>query len=274
MAEHQALTPDEVGEFYDDRGWLWEIFMGQNLHIGYWDDEDPGTDPKDRLTDVLIEQVAPRPGGHLLDIGCGKGRPAIRLAQAGGGKVTGITVSTEQIEAGTELAREAGVSDRVTFERADAMELPYADGSYDAAWAVESVMYFSDRQKALQEIHRVLAPGGVFVLSDYVESVELDAHWRKVLVEGFTVDSLPTPEQYVELLTAAGFVVERDYDAGEHLRKSAARIGRIVEENYEKVVAKGGQAFAEEFKQMIGEVSELERDHLGYRIITARKPAL
>ncbi|MGW0792644.1 SAM-dependent methyltransferase [Streptomyces sp. NPDC002911] len=273
MAEHQALTPDEVGEFYDDRGWLWEIFMGQNLHIGYWDDEAPDTDPKDRLTDVLIEQAGLTPGRRLLDVGCGQGRPAIRLAEATGGEVTGITVSAEQVATGTELAHEAGVADRVRFERADAMDLPYPDGSFDAVWAVESVMYLSDRQTALKEMHRVLAPGGVLVLSDYAESVELSDEWRKVLVEGFTVDSLPTPEQYTRMLTTAGFTVERDYDAGTHLRKSAARIDRIVEENYDKVVTKGGAAFAEEFKEMIGKVSRLERDHLGYRIITARKSA-
>ncbi|GAB2943121.1 methyltransferase domain-containing protein [Streptomyces heilongjiangensis] len=271
MAEHQALTPDEVGEFYDDRGWLWEIFMGQNLHIGWWDDEDPETDPKDRLTDVLIERTGLKPGSRLLDVGCGQGRPAIRLAQATGGEVTGITVSADQVAAGTRLAEEAGLSDRVRFERVDAMELPYENGAFDAVWAVESVMYLSDRQTAFDEMYRVLAPGGVLVVSDYAESTELSDEWRAVLVEGFTVGSLPTPQQYTGMLEKAGFTIEENYDAEAHLRKSAARIDRTVEENYEKVVAKGGAAFAEEFKAMIGKISRLERDHLGYRVITARK---
>ncbi|GAA1101045.1 hypothetical protein [Nocardiopsis metallicus] len=56
-SEQDSMRPDEVGEFYDDRGWLYEIFMGQNLHIGWWDEVQPELDPKDRLTDVLIERT-------------------------------------------------------------------------------------------------------------------------------------------------------------------------------------------------------------------------
>ncbi|GGX91805.1 class I SAM-dependent methyltransferase [Streptomyces hiroshimensis] len=272
QAEAQALSPDEVGEVYDEKGWLWEIFMGQNLHIGWWDDEDPETDPKDRLTDVLIGQVGLRPGQHLLDVGCGKGRPALRLAEASGGAVTGITVSAEQVADGTEAAAGAGLADRVRFALADVSELPYADGEFDAAWAVESLMYLGDRAAALREIARVLKPGGVFVLSDYVESAELDEEWRKVLLEGFTVGSLPTADQYAEMLTAAGLTVERNLDATAHLRRSAARIDQLVADNYDKVVEKGGLQFAEEFKEMIGRVSTLERDMLGYSVITVRKP--
>ncbi|MEU1677395.1 methyltransferase domain-containing protein [Streptomyces roseifaciens] len=268
----QALSPDEVGEVYDEKGWLWEIFMGQNLHIGWWDDEAPEVDPKDRLTDVLIEQVALRPGQHLLDIGCGQGRPALRLAEASGGEVTGITVSAEQVAAGTEAAAGAGLADRVRFALADVSELPYADGEFDAAWAMESLMYLGDRPAALREIARVLKPGGVFVLSDYVESAELDEEWRKVLLEGFTVGSLPTADQYVEMITAAGLTVERNFDATAHLRRSAARIDQLVADNYDKVVEKGGVQFAEEFKEMIDRVSKLERDMLGYSVITVRKP--
>ncbi|UGY93014.1 methyltransferase domain-containing protein [Streptomyces gobiensis] len=276
MAEQEtqeALTPEEVGEFYDDRGWLYEIFMGQNLHIGYWDDADPDTDPKDRLTDVLIEQVGLRPGQRLLDVGCGTGHPAVRLAAATGGEVTGITVSAEQVATGERLAAEAGLAGRVRFEQADAMELPYPDGSFDAVWACESVMYLSDRMRSLHEIARVLAPGGVFVLSDYTENEALTEEWRAVLSEGFTVESLPTAGQYPRMLRTAGFEVVRDYDATPHLRRSAARIERLVADNYDKVVEKGGREFAEEFKEMISRVGELERDHLGYSIITARRMA-
>ncbi|MFF4604080.1 SAM-dependent methyltransferase [Streptomyces sp. NPDC001339] len=269
----QALSPDEVGEVYDEKGWLWEIFMGQNLHIGWWDDEAPDVDPKDRLTDVLIEQVGLRPGQRLLDAGCGQGRPALRLARASGGDVTGITVSAEQVTAATAAAHEAGLVDRVRFELGDVTELPYGDGEFDAVWMMESLMYLGDRQAALREIARVLKPGGVFVLSDYVESAELTEEWRKVLLEGFTVGSLPTADQYVEMIGAAGLTIERNHDATRHLRRSAARIDQLVMDNYDRVVEKGGRQFAEEFKEMIGRVSRLERDMLGYAVITVRKPA-
>jgi len=93
------------------------------------------------------------------------------------------------------------------------------------------------------------------------------------LAEGFTVDSLPTAAEYAQMFAEAGLEVVHQEDATEHLRRSAARIDQLVADNYAKVVEKGGAAFAEEFKTMIGKVSRLERDHLGYTIVTARKRA-
>lgn len=270
----ETLAPEDVGQWYEDRGWLYKIFMGQNLHIGFWDDAAPDSDPKDNLTDVLIEQSGLRAGRRLLDVGCGTGHPAVRAARATGTHAVGITVAEDQVRTGQELAREAGVADRVRFELVDAVGLPYADASFDAAWACESLMYLADRGAALREIARVLAPGGSFVLSDYteVQGQDLDDHWRAVLSESFTVSSLPTAAGWAGLIEGAGLTVVRDYDGTPHLRRSASRIEGLVAEHYEEVVEKGGPRYAEEFRATIGEVAELERDHLGYRIITARKP--
>ncbi|MCM3920966.1 methyltransferase domain-containing protein [Frankia sp. AiPs1] len=271
MTQPEALTPEEVGEFYDDRGWLYEIFMGHNLHIGYWDDVDPAADPKDRLTDVLIERTRVRAGQRVLDVGCGTGRPTIRLAAATGAEVVGINVSAEQVAQGKELAREAGLGDRVGFELVDAAELPYDDGSFDAVWAVESLMYLGDRPGALREIHRVLAPGGRLVLADYVESGELSARWRRVLTEGFTVASLPTADDYRDMLRVADLEITDFEDATPHLRRSAQRIDRLVADNYHLVEERGGAAFAEQFKASISDIATLERDHLGYVIVISSR---
>ncbi|WP_017571005.1 SAM-dependent methyltransferase [Nocardiopsis halotolerans] len=267
--KQDSMRPDEVGEFYDDRGWLYEIFMGQNLHIGWWDDARPGVDPKDRLTDVLIERTPVSAGQRVLDIGCGTGHPALRLAAATGCDVVGVTVSADQVETAERNAREAGLGKRAEFRLADAAELPFDDDAFDAVWVVETMMYVSDKEGALAEARRVLKPGGTLVLSDYTERTELSDQQREALKEGFTVASLPTAEEYGRLFAKAGFTVARTTDATSHLVRSAERIERVVEEHYPTVVERGGREFAEEFKAMISQVSVLERDHLGYTVVEA-----
>lgn len=270
MTEGTSMTAEQVGEYFDDRSWLFQL-NGFNLHIGYFDDKDPETDPKERHTDILIEAVGLGKGQRLLDVGCGFGRPAIRFAQRTEAEVLGINVSAEQIRKANELAAESGVSDRVAFEVADVNALPYADGSFAAVWVVETLMYLPDRLHALKEIHRVLEPGGTLAISDYVEKEDLSDEQRKALAEGFTVDSLPTAAQYGELVAEAGFTTVSTEDATPHLHRSAARIPQVLADNYDLIAEKGGAEFAEEFKEMLSKVAVLERDNLGYLIKILRK---
>jgi ubiquinone/menaquinone biosynthesis C-methylase UbiE len=270
MTEGKSLSAEQVGEYFDDRSWLFQL-NGFNLHIGYYDGQGDGADPKERHTDVLTEAVGLGPGQQLLDVGCGFGRPAIRFAQRTGADVVGVNVSAEQVATARRLAAEAGGTDRVRFEVADANALPYPDDSFDAVWAVEVLMYLPDRLRALREIHRVLRPGGRFVLSDYTERVDLTEEQRADLAEGFTVDSLPTAAGYAELLARAGFTVLREEDATPHLHRSAALIPQSLADNYPVILEKGGPEFAAEFRTMLSRVAVLERDYMGYVIAVLTK---
>lgn len=174
MAEREPVhpTPDEVGAYYDLMGPFYATLWGDNIHVGYWtgpDDTSSNIEAQDRLTDLLIEKVHLAAGQTLLDVGCGVGRPAIRLSRRTGSSVTGITVSADQVARATRLADQNGVADRVRFQRADATMLPFDDASFDAAWAFESLLHMPDRMRVLREIWRVLRPGGRFVLTDVTE---------------------------------------------------------------------------------------------------------
>jgi demethylmenaquinone methyltransferase/2-methoxy-6-polyprenyl-1,4-benzoquinol methylase len=100
------------------------------------------------------------PGGRALDVASGTGDLAIELARRVG--PTGTVVGSDFSEAMLERARQK--SSAVTWEWANALELPYPDGGFDAATVGFGARNFSDLDRGLAELARVVRPGGRVVI--------------------------------------------------------------------------------------------------------------
>ena len=102
-----------------------------------------------------------RSGMTLLDCGCGPGTITLGLAEAvAPGEVVGIDLEPSMVDLATGFAREHGVTN-VRFEVADIGELPFPDDSFDAVFTCAVLEHIAEPGRALQEICRVLRPGGV-----------------------------------------------------------------------------------------------------------------
>jgi ubiquinone/menaquinone biosynthesis C-methylase UbiE len=117
------------------------------------------------MTRAIVEAAQVQPGMRALDIACGAGEPAISIAQllVGGGDVVGIDISPSPLKIAAERATQRGLSN-VTFQQADAHQLPFADNSFDRITSRLGVMFFSDLPRALNEMRRVLKPAGRAIL--------------------------------------------------------------------------------------------------------------
>ncbi len=268
-------TPDEVGAYYDLMGPFYATLWGDNIHVGYWtgpDDTSSNIEAQDRLTDLLIEKVNLTAGQTLLDVGCGVGRPAIRLSRRTGSSVTGITVSADQVARATRLADQNGVADRVRFHRADAMMLPFDDASFDAAWAFESLLHMPDRMHVLREIWRVLRPGGRFVLTDVTEERPLSDEQRALLYGSFMLRSLETIERYPALVAGAGFVVDEVIDISAHTKRTLQFVSDALIQKRDDIRALYGDDLLATLEQTWPQLAAIQRDYLGYVVLVAQKP--
>ncbi len=122
----------------------------------------------------LRAALAPAPGERFLEVGPGTGYYSLAVAQwlTPEGALEIFDVQPEMLEHTLARARAAGI-DNVHCTVGDAQELPFADGTFDAAYLTVVLGEIPDRQAALRELRRVLKPNGRLVVGELLG----DPHW-------------------------------------------------------------------------------------------------
>lgn len=210
----------DPAEHYDRVTEAWRLLLGDELHYGVFvRGDEPLDEATGELTARMIAAAQLTPGLELLDVGCGTGAPACRLAAEHGVGVLGITTSEVGVETATRRAAELGVAERVSFEVRDGTANGLADASFDRAWALESSHLMRDRAGLISECARVLRPGGRLVLCDIVRHREIP--FREVrerrddfatLREGFGDAHMEPLSLYEQLARDSGLTVDHTED--------------------------------------------------------------
>lgn len=194
----QTLNQD-IQQFYDASSGLWEQIWGEHMHHGYYGAD--GSLKKERraaqidLIEELLQWATVQQATDILDVGCGIGGSSLYLAAKFRAAATGITLSPVQAGRATERARAAGLSDYVQFQVADALDMPFADNSFDFVWSLESGEHMPDKTRFMQELCRVLKPGGQMLMVTWchrpIEQQPLTADEQQHLQEIYRVYCLP-----------------------------------------------------------------------------------
>ena len=221
-------TVGTVGQEYDawtEEGIL-EYYWGEHIHLGYYTDEDmakgAGTllgckvkdfiEAKFDFVDKMLEwsECPPEPA-RVLDVGCGIGGTSRHLAKRLGpnSKVQGITLSPNQVKRATELAAEQGV-DNASFQVMNALAMDFPDNTFDLVWACESGEHMPDKKKYVEEMIRVLKPGGTIVIATWCqretppEFTPQEEANLKFLYEEWAHPYFVSIEEYVRLMEGTG----------------------------------------------------------------------
>lgn len=115
---------------------------------------------------VAIRQM--QPVDTLLDVAIGTADVSLMaLRQKKARYITGLDLSTEMMAIGKQKALRAGVSERINFIEGSALEMPFADDQFEALTCAYGIRNFSDLDRGLSEMHRVLKPGGQLVILEF-----------------------------------------------------------------------------------------------------------
>jgi tocopherol O-methyltransferase len=203
-----STLKSQIQQFYDASSGLWEQVWGEHMHHGYYG--PTGKEKKERRQaqiDLIEEMLnwaeisnlrtTSKPCPQILDVGCGIGGSSLYLAQKFNAQAMGITLSPVQASRATQRAQEARLGTEVQFQVADALDMPFADDSFDLVWSMESGEHMPDKEKFLKECYRVLKPGGTFLMATWCHrpitpaTGELTADEKQHLEEIYRVYCLP-----------------------------------------------------------------------------------
>jgi demethylmenaquinone methyltransferase / 2-methoxy-6-polyprenyl-1,4-benzoquinol methylase len=116
----------------------------------------------------MLKKVEPLEGKRCIDIGTGTGEIAFMVAERTGveGNVIGVDITPRMLELAEIKMKEKSLPKKVVFEVGDALDLKYDDNSFDIVTSGYMLRNVCDVQKAIDEMYRVLAPGGKVIVAD------------------------------------------------------------------------------------------------------------
>jgi sterol 24-C-methyltransferase len=147
---------------------LYEYGWGQSFHFCRFSKGEAFRQAVARHEHYLALKMDIKEGSRVLDVGCGVGGPAREIAKFTGCNVVGFNNNDYQIERGTVYAKKEGLYPQVTFAKGDFMQMDFPDNSFDAVYAIEATVHAPSLEGIYSEIFRVLKPGGVFGVYEWL----------------------------------------------------------------------------------------------------------
>ncbi|WP_157678607.1 methyltransferase domain-containing protein [Mesorhizobium sp. WSM1497] len=185
-------------------------------------------------TGELAGQLALNPRDRVLDIGCGLGGPARQIAAHYDCQVTGIDLTRDYVEAGNILSGWLHLGERVSLQQGNALGMPFADGSFTAAYMLHVGMNIADKSALFSEVARVLRAGARFGVFDVMRTGVGELSYPLPWASTADTNAIAAPEQYRDTLSAAGFEIlserQRRDAALEYFARQRAEVamGRAV----------------------------------------------
>ena len=155
----RASLEDVRAVYSGAEGRLWELIMGEQIHIGGL-----------ASSQDLAARAGIRPGSRGVDLCCCTGAGMRFLARfCGVGHMTGVDATEPMVALGRERCAAEGFADRISFRLADACCTGLPDRAVDFAWGEDAWCYVADKPQLIREAARIVRVGGAVAFTDWVE---------------------------------------------------------------------------------------------------------
>ncbi|KAK9994135.1 hypothetical protein SO802_023838 [Lithocarpus litseifolius] len=291
-AAEDGVLKKGIAEFYDESSGVWEDIWGDHMHHGFYDPDSTIDVSGHRAAQIrmidealqfagVLEDPTKRPKS-VVDVGCGIGGSSRYIASKFGAKCQGITLSPVQAQRANALAAAQGLSDKASFQVADALEQPFPDGQFDLVWSMESGEHMPDKAKFVNELARVTAPGGTIIIvtwchRDLAPTEESLQPWEKELLnkicDSFYLPAWCSTAEYVKLLQSISLQDIKDEDWSQYVAPFWPAVIRsaLTWKGLTSLLRSGWKTIKGALAMPLM-IKGFKKDLIKFAIITCRKP--
>lgn len=197
---------------------LYEYGWSQSFHFCRFSTGEPFRQAIARHEHYLALKMNIQENQKVLDVGCGVGGPAREICKFSGANITGLNNNDYQIERATQYAKKEGLAHKLNYVKGDFMQMSFEDNSFDAVYAIEATVHAPSLEGIYSEIFRVLKPGGVFGVYEWLMTDAYDnnnPNHREIrlgIEQGDGISNMEKIEVALAAMKAAGFELELNED--------------------------------------------------------------
>ncbi len=279
MSQTYSETTNVAREYYnsgDADNFYFTVWGGEDLHIGLYDSDDEDIFSASRRT---VKRMAELAGDldsskKLLDLGGGYAGSCRYLASTFGCSCVNVNISETENERGRRMNREQGLDDLVEVVDGDFENVPCDDATFDVVWSQDAFLHSGDRRKVMQEVARVLKPGGQFVFTDPMMADDCPEDVLQPILDRIHLETMGSPAFYRETLKELGFEEVTFEDHSPQVPRHYGRVLKELESREDEVSKVVSRDYIERMKKGLRHwVDGGNNGYLAWGIFVFRKPA-
>lgn len=271
---------EAISHHYDVGNDFYELVLGPSMvySCAYWEDDGSLEDAQRDKLDLVCRKLALKEGDRLLDVGCGWGSMALHAAREYGARVTGVTLSAEQVAYARKRIAEEGLTDRIEIRVQDYRDV--RDGPYDAISSIgmaEHVGSVRFREYA-DALYALLKPGGRLLNHQIARRPEKDesAYHVDEFIDAYVFPDgeLAPVGRTVATLEEAGFEARDVESIREHYALTLRSWVANLEKHWERAVRMTSSGRARVWRlYMAASALSFEHNKIGVNQILVVRPA-
>lgn len=215
-----------------------QVWGGEDIHIGLYDDTDVIKEASRKTVETMAKQLtALSADSRVIDLGAGYGGSARYLTGLAGCPVTCLNISEVQNNRNRELNREQGLDDKIQVLHGSFEDIPSPDGAFDIVWSQDSFLHSDSKDKVMEEIDRITAPGGELIFTDPMQADDCPDGVLQPVYDRLNLESMGSFAYYREKLGSLGFSEVACIDLTPQLRNHYDNVRQVLQGRYEELVA-------------------------------------